>query len=160
MVRRIVVVLGVLVSAVVCGTALALAPLWLSAAADLDPEGRTCWIEHDPGSGPAALGVERAHGGLVPYTECVPVADIPNIPEGEAFNEAARRALAGEAMPVSATTLAQAENAETHPLYRSVWPLGAVLASAVIAVVFGIIASAIGRHRRGVHPAQAEPVAP
>src|SRR4051794_41065530 len=90
---RIVVSVGVLVSAVVCGTALALVPLWMSASTDLDPAGETCWIEQDPGSGASAVGVERTHGGLVPYTECVPVADIQNVPEGEAFNEAARRAL-------------------------------------------------------------------
>jgi hypothetical protein len=88
------------------------------------------------------------------------VADIPNVPEGEAFNEAARRALAGEAMPVSRVTLAQAENAEAHPFYRSAWPLFAAFASAVFAVAFGIVASAIGRRRaRRVQPAGTEPIA-
>jgi hypothetical protein len=147
MLGRIGVVAGVMVSAVVCGTALALVPLWMSAGTDLDPTGDTCWIEQDPGSGPSALGIEQAHGGLVPFTECVPVADNPMAPRDEAFNEAARRALAGDAMPVSQATLDHAKDAEAHPFYRSAWPLFAAFASVVFAVAFGIVVSAIGKRR-------------
>jgi hypothetical protein len=147
MLRRIVVSVGVLVIAAVCGTALALVPLWLSAGTDLDPAGGTCWIEQDPGSGPSAIGIERAHGGLVPYTACVPVEDNPRAPKDEAFDDAARRALAGEAMPVSKATLDHAKDAEAHPFYRGVWPYLAAFASVVFAVTFGIVASAVGKRR-------------
>lgn len=141
--RRITVAVGVLVGAAVCGTALALAPIWLSAGTDLDPAGRTCWIEQDPGSGPSAVGVERRHGGLVPYTECVPVADNPRVPQGDAFDDAARRALAGEVMPVSEATRDHAGHAERLPFYRSVWPYVAGFASVAFAVTFCIVASVV-----------------
>jgi hypothetical protein len=158
--RRIGVAVGVMVSAIVCGTAVALVPLWVSAGTDLDPAGDLCWIEQDPGSGPSALGIERAHGGLVPYTECVPVTDDVRAPRDEAFDEAARRALAGEAMPVSNATLDHAKDAEAHPLYRSAWPLFAAFASVVFAVAFGIIVSATEERRaRRVQPAGTEPIA-
>ena len=145
--RRIGVSVGVMVGAILCGTAIALVPIWISAGTDLDPSGDTCWIEQDPGSGPSALGIEREHGGLVPYTECVPVTDNLSTPQDEAFNEAARRALAGEAMPVSKATLDHAGDAEAHPFYRRAWPLFAAFASIVFAVAFGIIVSAFRKRR-------------
>jgi hypothetical protein len=152
--RRIGVSVGVMVGAILCGTAVALVPIWISAGTDLDPSGDTCWIEQDPGSGPSALGIEREHGGLVPYTECVPVTDNLSTPQDEAFNDAARRALAGEAMPVSKATLDHARDAEAHPFYRRAWPLFAAFASIMFAVAFGVIVSATRKRRaRRVQPA-------
>jgi hypothetical protein len=75
------------------------------------------------------------------------VADNPRAPQDEAFDNAARRALAGEVMPVSEATLDHAKDAEAHPLYRSVWPYFAAFASVVFAVTFGIVASAVGKRR-------------
>ena len=147
MLTRIVVSTAVVVSALLCGTALALAPLWPSAETDLDPAGDTCWIEQDPGSGPSSVGVERNHRGLVPFTECVPVADNPNVPDGEAFNEAARRALAGETMPVAQATLDNAKYAEVHPVWRRAWPYFAAAASVMLAVFFGLVVHAVVTRR-------------
>lgn len=152
MARRIAVVVVVVTAAVDCGAAGALAPIWLVAGQDLEPPGKACWIEQDPGSGASAVGVERSHGGLVPYTECVPVAE-PAIPPGDAFDEAARHALAGEEMPVSSATRDAANDAEALPRYQVIWPVFAAVASICFALAFGLTASAVSKKRRTVRPA-------
>ncbi len=84
----------------VMGVAIAIAPFWVGLRGGIDPKGRTCSFEDDPGSGRSRMGVERVEWGLTPVVRCI--ADGP-APDAFAYDANVNL-----------------------PVYRDLWPFAAI----------------------------------
>jgi hypothetical protein len=93
------------------GVAIAVAPFWVGLGSGIDPKGRTCEFEDDPGSGRSRMGVERVEWSLTPTVRCLADGRAPS-------------------------KWAYEENVNL-PVYRELWPFAAVALTPVAwAVIF------------------------
>jgi hypothetical protein len=63
---------------VLLGVAIAVAPFWVTLRSGIDPKGRSCEFEDDPGSGRSRMGVERVEWSLTPTVRCIADGPAPS----------------------------------------------------------------------------------